>query len=1083
MAHLLLQLLLLLLKCQGQKGKTEETDEGGYLQNSHLTISPDRFDAVLFDLDGVVTRTAALHRAAWQILFDECLEDFPKAAPFDADKDYPAYVDGKPRLSGIEDFLASRGIRPPLGGPGDGPEQFSVHGLGTRKNTLFLSLVEKKGVSVYPSALRLIRQLRRRKIKTAVVSSSANCAKILLSAGLLDLFDVRVDGNVASALNLAGKPHPATFAQAALSLGKTPSRCVVVEDALAGVAAGRKGGFGLVIGVNRSGRADALKKNGAHVVVPNLYGIRVARRTAGNLGWEHNFMGFIPGDEGRRETLCALGNGYFVSRGTAPEASADDCHYPGTYMAGCYNRLSTRIHGITVENEDLVNLPNWRCLNVNIEGEGWFSPKDVEILFYRQSLNMKRGILNRYLRIRDEKGRRTFIWQQSFVHGEQMHMAGLKMRLTPLNWSGKITIRSGLDGRVANRGVPRYRALESRHLKVAAATYPGQNKVALKVRTLSSGIEIAMGADTRIFANGKRADATAVQENKDGYIGHRFTARIKKGDCLTVEKQVSVYSSKDTGIYECLEAAVSAVSEQRQTFNTMVAAHATAWELLWREFDFTLSLEDAAAGEETQKIIRLYMFHLLQSSSFHSLDIDVGMPARGWHGEGYRGHIFWDDMIIFPILNYRAPRITRSLLMYRYRRLAQARRAAGVLGCPGALYPWQSGSAGREETQKVHLNPASGRWVKDNTHLQYHVNNSIVYNIWQYFQITQDIQFLCFYGGEIILEIARFWAARAVYDPGSDRYEILGVMGPDEYHDAYPGSRTPGINNNAYTNLMVMFTMNQALNLSHVLPRQDWEALQKRLCIEKQELELWTHMSRRMKLVFHRDGILSQFEGYEDLAEFDWSGYTERYGDISRLDRILETEGDTPNRYKLCKQPDVLMLFYLFSAETLKKMFNQMGYRFDRDFIRKNINYYLARTCNGSSLALTVHAWIQARVSRRGSWSLFTRALKTDMFEDATGSLKEGIHLGAMAGCIDILQRGYAGLEIRSDILILNPLLPSALKRIRFHIRYRKHWLDLEITQNRVVVKSQTNRAFPFTMMVKDEIIKIYPGSTAVVAV
>jgi alpha,alpha-trehalase len=275
--------------------------------------------------------------------------------------------------------------------------------------------------------------------------------------------------------------------------------------------------------------------------------------------------------------------------------------------------------------------------------------------------------------------------------------------------------------------------------------------------------------------------------------------------------------------------------------------------------------------------------------------------------------------------------------------------------------------------------------------------------------------------------------------------------------------------------------VDQALNLQHLLPKKDWEYLHKKLGIEDRELAKWMKMSRRMKLVFHGDGILSQFEGYDNLKEFDWEGYKKKYGNIQRLDRILEKEGDSTNHYKLCKQPDVLMLFYLFSAETLKKMFKRLKYTLDKDFIRKNINYYLHRTTNGSSLALVIHAWIEARQARDHSWKLFNQALKTDMVEAFPGSIREGIHLAAMSGCIDILQRGYAGLEIRSDILILNPLLSKSIKRIRFHIRYRKHWLDLEITQKKVKVKSLSRRARPFTMMIKDEIIKLYPGNLAIV--
>ncbi|MCD4719907.1 MAG: glycoside hydrolase family 65 protein [Desulfobacula sp.] len=667
-----------------------------------------------------------------------------------------------------------------------------------------------------------------------------------------------------------------------------------------------------------------------------------------------------------------------------------------------------------------------------------------------------------------------------------MHRAALKTIITPLNWDGKIQISSALDGRVTNQGVDRYRDLDNRHLDLIDSRHIDEETMVLKMRTNQSCMDIAMGAKTKLFLNNKPAAVESLPADKPGgYVARHFIVNVTKGDDLAVDKLICIYTSRDTGISECLSEVENTITNDGDSFDSLLKSHVTAWELLWRKFDvkldLNLDLDNSDMGQHTQKIIRLYIFHLLQSSSVHSLDIDVGMPARGWHGEGYRGHIFWDEMIIFPFLNYRAPQITRTLLMYRYRRLKEARRAARQAGCKGAMYPWQSGSSGREETQQMHLNPESGRWLPDNTHLQRHVNNAIVYNIWQYFQITHDIEFLSFYGGEIIIEIARFWASIASYNIELDRYEILSVMGPDEYHDAYPGADKPGLNNNVYTNLMVMFVMDQALNLQHVIPEQDWEYLRKTLKIEQGELIKFQKMSRRMKLVFHGDGILSQFEGYENLKEFDWEGYKKRYGNIRRLDRILEKEGDSTNNYKLCKQADVLMLLYLFSAETLRKMFKRLNYTFDKDLIPKNINYYLNRTTNGSSLALVIHAWIEARQARERSWEFFSRALETDMVDDRTGSTREGIHLAAMSGCIDILQRGYAGLEIRSDILILNPLLPKSINRICFHIRYRHHWLDLELTQENVKVKSLTSRARPIMVMIKDEIIRLYPGKIAVV--
>ena len=239
--------------------------------------------------------------------------------------------------------------------------------------------------------------------------------------------------------------------------------------------------------------------------------------------------------------------------------------------------------------------------------------------------------------------------------------------------------------------------------------------------------------------------------------------------------------------------------------------------------------------------------------------------------------------------------------------------------------PWQSGSDGREETQTLHLNPQSGRWTPDNTRLQRHVNSAIAYNVWQYYQVTGDWEFLSFYGAEMILEIARFWASIATYNRTLDRYEILGVMGPDEYHDRYPDATEPGLNNTAYTNIMAAWVMCRALDVLDMLSGDRRLELREVHGISREEAQLWQEISHKMRVVFHDHGIISQFEGYDQLEEFDWERYRRKYGNIQRLDRILEAEGDTPNRYKLSKQADVLMLFYLFSSDELRQLFKRQN--------------------------------------------------------------------------------------------------------------------------------------------------------------
>ena len=238
-------------------------------------IARDRFDAVLFDLDGVLTATARLHAACWKHMFDEYLQrrSTETGEPFEEFSiatDYRQYVDGKLRYDGVASFLRSRGIDLPFGDPDDPPDRETVCGLGNRKNELVGELLESEGVDVFDTSVVWVRELRREGFATAVVSASKNCERVLKAAGIDNLFDVRIDGVVAGELGLAGKPAPDTFLEAAGRLGVAPERAVVVEDAVSGVEAGRAGGFGWVIGVDRTGNREALRAGGADLVVDDL---------------------------------------------------------------------------------------------------------------------------------------------------------------------------------------------------------------------------------------------------------------------------------------------------------------------------------------------------------------------------------------------------------------------------------------------------------------------------------------------------------------------------------------------------------------------------------------------------------------------------------------------------------------------------------------------------------------------------------------------------------------------------------------------------------------------------------------------
>jgi alpha,alpha-trehalase len=495
---------------------------------------------------------------------------------------------------------------------------------------------------------------------------------------------------------------------------------------------------------------------------------------------------------------------------------------------------------------------------------------------------------------------------------------------------------------------------------------------------------------------------------------------------------------------------------------------------LWQRFDLPLP-----GHIDAGRILRLHVFHVVQTASPNSIDLDVGIPARGLHGEAYRGHIFWDELFVFPFLNLRLPILTRSLLGYRFRRLDAARTAAKRDGHVGAMFPWQSGSDGREETQSLHLNPKSGRWLADHSRRQRHINIAIAYNAWSYYQVTGDVEFVRFRGGPMIIEVARFMASLASYDAELDRYEIKGVMGPDEYHDAYPGSAFPGIDNNAYTNVMTVWILCRALELLELLPDFQARELREQLGVSEEEIECWEHISRRMRVCFYDDRIISQFEGYEHLTEFDWVDYTERYGDLQRLDRILEAEGDTTNRYRLSKQADVLMIFYLLSQDEVQEVFDRLDYRFDTATdVRRNIEYYLARTSHGSTLSRIVHSWVLARLDRRRSWELFVQALESDVVDIQRGTTHEGIHLGSMAGTLDLVQRCFAGVAPRGGVLWIDPALPDELPVLEFQIHYRGHRIAIRLTRTLARVSVVPALAPPIRVGFGGEVVELGGGAT-----
>ncbi len=1022
----------------------------------------DKCRGAIFDLDGVITQTARVHFQAWKSVFDDFLKNLSDSSggewePFTYENDYLPYVDGKPRYQGVKSFLDARDISIPYGEPSDPSEKETMCAIGNRKNDLFRKLVSEGQVDVYQSTISLINELKDNGVKVGVASSSRNCNFILEKTSMLHLFETVIDGTTSKEFGLRGKPAPDIFTVAAGNLGLHPSECLMVEDSIAGVKAGKNGNFALVIGVARNENMHDLQINGADIVVLDLQdiGLQVIehwfQKGLRENNWHLTYYGFNPSEEKLRETLTTVGNGYFATRGCFEGESAEEVvHYPGTYIAGVYNKLPSNVYRRTVYNNDFVNCPNWLPIEFKIEDSDFVHLTDVDILYYEHDLDMKNAVMSRAILLKDDKGRVTEIRSERIASMENPHLAGIRYSVTPKNYSGKVTLRSAIDGTVINYGVPRYRELNSKHLSPISVVKE-QGGLSILVRTSTSKVNICMHAKTILSKNGAQLDVEKDVYKDMGYISESYTFDTKEDETYTLQKLVSICTSKDRDIDGDPEEASLEMLEEADSFESLYKKHRKAWKKLWELSDFGIEGDRFA-----QKVMHLHIFHLLVTGSPNNKKIDAGIPARGLHGEAYRGHIFWDDLFVMPFYNLHFPEVARSFLMYRYRRLDAAREYARENRYSGAMYPWQAADDGKEETQLVHFNPRSGKWGPDLSRLQRHVSIAVAYNVWEYYYCTNDLDFLHNYGAEILVEVTRFYASIARYSKRDDRYHISGVMGPDEFHEKYPQAKKGGITDNAYTNIMACWLIHKTIETLEHLPDSVVHQLEQKIGFRIQEMEKWRDIEKKMKVFIDEDGILEQFDGFMDLLEVDWDYFREKYDDIHRMDRIIKAEGDSPDRYQVLKQADTLMLFYLLSPGQVVHILEIMGYNVgeEQDFVKKNYDYYIERTSHGSTLSLVVHSAILKYIAshKKDMWNRFLLALESDIYDTQGGTTAEAIHCGVMGGTLDILFKGFAGINIFKDYIQINPELPSHWRSLSFKVLLRGSLLQIRIAQEEVEV-------------------------------
>ena len=995
---------------------------------------------VIFDLDGVITRTASVHSAAWKLMFDEYLRERENRygepfREFTHGTDYLSCVDGKPRYKGVASFLESRGISLEWGSPDDSLESETVCGIGNRKNIAFNEILERDGAEVFETSVELLHELREAGVRIGVASSSKNCRTVLEVTGLLPLVETIIGGVESAERGLKGKPDPDIFTTAADELGLEYHDCVVVEDAVSGVQAGRAGNFGLVLGVARDDNEQALLEGGADLVVRDLGDVDLDDlrewfdEDLRADGWQLSYHGFEPKSEKHRETLLTVGNGYLATRGAIEGSSAGPAHYPATYIAGVADRATSKVGDREVENEDLVNCVDWLPMSFRLDGGEWFNSDTWEIVEQERVLYLQSATLWQRLIARDRQGRAVEVESNRVVSMESPHLLGLTYRVTPLEQGAEITIRSGLRGDLINDGVARYRSLERRHLEHVGVAAHGA-ETSLVTRTRESGITIAAAAKLAVSVGGKAVESEYLTSTTNRRTDTETSVRVAAGQHLVASKTVAIHTSRDC---PAPLAASRQLVEDNGSVELIMVESAQSWSEIWSQLDVEIEGDRLA-----QKLIRLHLYHLMTAGSPHIEGLDVSVTARGLHGEAYRGHIFWDELFLLPLYAMHFPAVSREMLMYRYRRLDQARRNALAEGLQGAMFPWQSGSDGREETQVTHLNPLSGHWDPDHSRLQRHVSLAVAYDIWQHAWICDDKQMLAGPGGEMLLEICRFWASKAERDVSTGRFHIRGVMGPDEFHEKLPNVEEGGLTDNSYTNVMVVWLLRVALKVLSELDEAARHSLTERVGLTSEETTRWKEITRRMNLVISDEGILAQFDGYFELEELDWDHYRRSYDDIHRMDRILKAEGKSPDAFKVAKQADTLMLFYLLPIDEVTEIIRGLGYDPGPGYVQRNFDYYFARTSHGSTLSRVVHAHLAGLLGDDElSWQLYREALTSDYVDIQGGSTAEGIHTGVMAGTVIGALRSYAGLDLNSAVVALNPRLPKQWRRMAFSFRHR----------------------------------------------
>ncbi|MGF2035802.1 MAG: beta-phosphoglucomutase [Nostoc sp. CmiVER01] len=717
---------------------------------------------------------------------------------------------------------------------------------------------------------------------------------------------------------------------------------------------------------------------------------------------------FDPEQLHSKETVFTIGNGYLGTKGSFEEGYPHAL--PATFIHGVYD-------DVPVVYTELANCPDWLPLVVIVNGE---SPTETlrerfrldqgKILRYDRQLDLRYGLLSRYLRWHSPSGKTIDIHFERFASFADQHVLVQRCHLTPVDFDGVIEVQGSINGYPENQGFNHWEGLDQ------GKTDQG---IWLQCRTRHSRIELGMSATMRISG----AEASLQVSTAPGYPTLSMTYQAKSEQTVTVEKIVTVFTSRET------ETPVSAATEKLAhlpDYATLVKANKQAWDETWQQSDILIEGDSTAAFA-----VRYNLFQLLIAGSHH--DDKVSIPAKTLSGFGYRGHIFWDtEIFMLPFFLFTQPAIARNLLSYRWHTLPGARRKAAHYGYKGAMYAWESADTGDEVTPRWGLNnDFYGEdvriWCRDR---EIHINADIPYAAWNYWQVTGDDEWMQQRGAEIILDAAIFWGSRVEFNSERQQYEIRGVIGVDEYHEF--------VHNNAFTNRMAQWHLEKAIAvydwLAQKFPERAAE-LEEKLKVTPQERSHWQDIIA--KILFLHDSsteLIEQFEGFFQLEDIDLADYQGRDRSMQVILSIEKT-----NKCQVIKQPDILMLLYL--------MRESADFPYNKKALQTNWNYYAPRTdiTYGSSLGPAVHAILASDLGKSAeAYEVFMQALMVDL-EDNRGNTSDGIHGATAGGVWQAVIFGFGGIQLTENGPVANFHLPDGWTRLKFKLHWRGKWHDFDL--------------------------------------